>query len=385
MAEVVLKGLSKVFANGVEAVRDLDLQIAPGELVVLVGPSGSGKTTTLRLVAGLEEPTAGEIEIDGRRVTRLPPRCRNTAMVFQRATVYPHLTVRRNLMFSWQLGKETPWGLRQLFTWRKARACGPNLAASTQAAQVEETARLLGLEDVLDRLPGQLSGGQQQRLALGRALIRRPAVFLLDEPLSQLDARLRSDLRYQLHLLQRQLRATMIYVTHDQAEALLLADRVVVLKDGKVQQADSPQAVYDSPSNRFVAGFFGWPGMNFLDGRLLAEDGNLTFSAGVLRWSLPPDAAGRWQACAGRVVTLGVRPEDVQLEGAANAGTAFVPLLVESLGRESLITLERGPLRLTARSRGTVPQKIHVSFHMEKVRLFDSVTGVALTPGRPAG
>jgi multiple sugar transport system ATP-binding protein len=357
-------------------------------LVVLVGPSGSGKTTTLRLIAGLEAPTAGEIWIGGRRVTALPPRLRNTAMVFQRATVYPHLTVRRNLMFSRQLGADGRWSLYRLLSRRQAGEQTSVLAQQTDP--VEETASLLGLEHLLDRLPGQLSGGEQQRLALGRALIRRPAVFLLDEPLSQLDARLRSDLRYQLHLLQRRFRATMIYVTHDQAEALLLADRVVVLRDGTVQQADSPQAVYDSPCNRFVAGFFGWPAMNFLDGRLLAEEGKLVFCAGTGRWVFPPQAAGRWQNYLGQAVTLGVRPEDVRLEpAAANGDGAFTPLLVESLGREALITLEGDPARLTARTRewpcGAVHEKMQVRFYMENVRLFNTLTGVALTAGRPAG
>jgi multiple sugar transport system ATP-binding protein len=370
MAEVIVDGLSKIFPNGIEAVRDLHLRIDAGELLVLVGPSGSGKTTTLRLIAGLEEPTAGAIRIDGQEVTRLPPRARGVAMVFQRGTVYPHLTVRGNLGFNLKLGR-------------------PRASAAARAAQVEETARLLSLEQVLDRLPAQLSGGQQQRVALGRALVRRPGVFLLDEPLSQLDARLRSELRHELHLLQRRLRATMIYVTHDQAEALLLADRVVVLKDGKVEQADSPRAVYEMPCNRFVAGFFGWPPMNFIDGCLALRDDKLSFRAGTLEWTFPVVVAERWRGYAGQLVSLGIRPEDIRLlENAPASPEPFAVVLVESLGMESLVTVERDHCRLTARSRewqGRNLQNIWVNLRMENARLFDSVTGVALTAGQPAG
>jgi multiple sugar transport system ATP-binding protein len=390
MAEVVLKGLSKVFPNGVQAVRDLNLRMEAGELVVLIGPSGSGKTTTLRLVAGLEEPTAGEIRIDGRLVTRLPPRSRGVAMVFQRATVYPHLTVRGNLAFSLKLGRKRNW-LRELIEpLTGSQTDEPEPPASVQAAKVEETARLLGLEKVLDRLPAQLSGGQQQRVALGRAIVRRPGLFLLDEPLSQVDAQLRSGLRYELHLLQRRLRATMIYVTHDQAEALLLADRVVVLKDGNVEQADSPRAVYETPRNRFVAGFFGWPPMNFVDGQLIGQGDKLIFKSPPLEWAFPPSLDAQWLAHSGRPVTLGIRPEDVLLEDAVPGSTnGFAVDLVETLGTESLVTVARGSRRLTARSGswqvGAGGRDIQVGLRMENARLFDSVTGVALMAGRPAG
>jgi multiple sugar transport system ATP-binding protein len=387
MAEVVLEGLSKVFPNGVRAVSDLNLRIDPGELVVLIGPSGSGKTTTLRLIAGLEEPTSGEICIRGRPVTRLPPRQRGVAMVFQRATVYPHLTVRGNLEFSLRLARAA-----RPPRWHRKESRGNRSEpfGATQAADVEETAKLLGLDKVLDRLPTQLSGGQQQRVALGRAIIRRPEVFLLDEPLSQLDAQLRSELRYELHLLQRRLRATMIYVTHDQAEALLLADRVVVLKDGKIEQAGSPRAVYETPRNRFVAGFFGWPPMNFIDGRLAAQGDKLIFSSGPLAWALPPSLAASWRGYGGRSVTLGIRPEDIELKELAPGNTdGFSVVLAESLGTESLVTVEQNSCRLTARCRTWQAEpnrkSTQVNLCMENARLFDSVTGVAMTAGKPAG
>src|SRR5438876_11721728 len=276
MAEVVLQHLAKVYPNGVHAVRDLNLTVADGELVVLLGPSGCGKTTTLRLIAGLEEPSAGTIAIGGQVVNALPPRRRNVAMVFQKSTLYPHLNVRRNIAFGLQLRQHTnpvvklALRLFRLHLYARARQQEKQIGE-----RVESTARLLGLEDVLDRRPSQLSGGQQQRVALGRAIARQPDVFLLDEPLSQLDGRLRAELRHELHLLQGRLRKTMIYVTHDQAEAMTLADRLVVIDRGAIQQVGRPQEVYERPCNRFVAGFLGWPAMNFIDGRLIQYGGEI--------------------------------------------------------------------------------------------------------------
>src|SRR5207244_2247336 len=258
MAEVTLQHLAKVYSNGIEAVRDLNLTIADSELVVLLGPSGCGKTTTLRLIAGLEEPTAGTISIGGQVVNGVPPRRRNVAMVFQRSTLYPHLNVRRNIAFGLRLRQHTnPLAKLALRLSRPALYAQAKHQDKEIVQRVQSTARLLGLEELLDRRPSQLSGGQQQRVALGRAIARQPEVFLLDEPLSQLDGRLRAELRHELHLLQRRIRKTMAYVTHDQAEALTLADRLVVMDRGLVQQVDRPLAVYERPINRFVAAFLG--------------------------------------------------------------------------------------------------------------------------------
>jgi multiple sugar transport system ATP-binding protein len=381
MAEVVLEHLSKVYPSGVEAVRDFSLHVADGELVVLVGPSGCGKTTTLRLIAGLEEPTNGHISIGGQDVTRRPPRERDVALVFQRSTLYPHLSVRRNLQFSYELRETLNRRGRYFQRW-----LGLGAADKILAERVSGAARLLGLEDVLDRLPSQLSGGQQQRVALGRAIVRRPAVFLLDEPLSHLDGRLRSELRHELHLLQRQLRATMVYVTHDQAEALTLADRVIVMDRGVVQQVDTPLGVYDLPANRFVAGFVGWPSMNFLEGQVQVTTGRMMFA--VAGWPVPLTAKN---VPAGlchpeQPAVLGLRAEDISLatSGPETNRLRMEVALTESLGHASLVTLRRDGWQVTARlPRGPLPgrqESVDVEFHMEHAHWFDLETGIALPP-----
>src|SRR6516165_2012106 len=239
MASVSLDHISKQYPNGVQALVDVCLDAADGELLALVGPSGCGKTTLLRIIAGLETPTAGRVHIGDRDVTACPAYRRDVAMVFQRPTLYPHLNVRSNLTF----GHDA----RRPFSWLRPDSARESLIA--------DAAGILGLSDLLDRRPAELSGGQQQRVALGRAIVRHPAVFLLDEPLSNLDSRLRQEMRRELHLLHKRLRATMFYVTHDQEEALTLGDRVVVLDRGRVQQADRPTALYERPANCFVAGF----------------------------------------------------------------------------------------------------------------------------------
>ena len=266
------------------------------------------------------------------------------------------------------------------------------------AERIRSTAHLLGLEDVLNRLPGQLSGGQAQRVALGRAIVRRPGVFLLDEPLSHLDGRLRAELRHELHLLQRQLRATMIYVTHDQAEAMTLADRVAVIDRGVVQQVDRPVRVYERPANRFVAGFLGWPPMNFVDGRVLPKDGNLCFASDSWCLPLPPGRAVSWQPYLGKAVTMGIRPEDIRL-GPGQPGTTLRAevLLVEPLGRSCMATLRHGGWQGVAYSaapgaEGRLEVKglqqesmVEISFDLEHAYLFDRSTGLALNNSRPAG
>jgi multiple sugar transport system ATP-binding protein len=376
MAEVTLEHVSKVYPTGVHAVQDLNLHISDGELVVLVGPSGCGKTTTLRLIAGLETLSAGTIRIGDSVVNDLPPRRRDVAMVFQRSTLYPHMTARRNLAFGLQLRHSVAW-------------FGGGTTPEIDK-RVEDIAHLLQLEELLDRKPQQLSGGQQQRVALGRALVRRPAVFLLDEPLSHLDSRLRSEMRRELHLLHRRIPATMIYVTHDPSEAMTLADRVVVLDGGVVQQVDRPQEVYDRPSNRRVAGFFGWPPMNLLDGVICEEtDGpRFTNAEGSLTVWLPNEC----RSLGSRSATLGIRPEDVGLLTAAatieeNGPAQGPPLdmevaLVEPLGSASLVSLRRGGLRLTAVTEsgrvGSEGQKMNVVLRMERAHLFDGVSGEAL-------
>jgi multiple sugar transport system ATP-binding protein len=338
-------------------------------LVAVVGPSGCGKTTTLRLIAGLEEPTEGDVCIAGRVVNRVPIRERDVAMVFQRPALYPHLRVRDNLAFGAAL-RSSWWGGGR-------RALGKRVA---------ETAAALGLSGLLDRYPGQLSGGQQQRVALGRALVRQPALFLLDEPLSNLDAGLRAEMRRELHLLQRRLRATMIYVTHDPAEALALGDRVVVLDQGTVQDVGTPDALYDRPANRFVAGFLPWPPMNLVDGTLAQEGTDWRFLAGGEQLPVPPSRVPVLERSPGNV-TLGIRPQDVALgrRGGCDTRLAMRVALVEPVGGERLVTLERAGWRLTARdeSRETLRegQTVDLMLNMERSYWFDGQTGRALALG----
>ncbi len=256
MATVVISHLSKTFPSGIRAVEDLCLEIEDGELIALMGPSGCGKTTTLRLLAGLEQPTAGQIVIAGRRAERLPPRDRDVAMVFQQGALYPHLSVRGNLGFGLKL-RRTP-----------RREIGPRVA---------EAAAALGISELLDRRPGELSYGQQQRVALGRAIVRRPKLFLLDEPLASLDTALRRQLRHEIRGLHQRLGVPMIYVTHDAGEAMALGQRIAVMREGRLQQAADPQTLYDRPGNQFVASLLGSPGMNFLEGRVEVSDGRPQF------------------------------------------------------------------------------------------------------------
>jgi multiple sugar transport system ATP-binding protein len=330
MARVVLEHLEKVYPNGVRAVRDLSLDVVDGELMVLLGPSGCGKTTTLRLIAGLDEPTRGTIALGGRTIDRLPPKDRDLAMVFQTPALYPHLTVLENLAFS----------LRMRGVPRKAIR-----------HNVLRTARLLGIDDLLDRKPRQLSGGQGQRVALGRALVRRPACYLFDEPLSSLDAPLRGQLRSELKRFHQRLGITTLYVTHDQEEAMALAGRIAVLCDGELQQVGPPREVYDRPANRFVAGFVGSPPMNFVDGTLVGEEDRLWFDTGRWRLAMAPEGLA---AHAGRHAVLGIRPEDLRLAGPremADGALRAEVALVEPLGDRTWVHLEvEGGFRLVART-----------------------------------
>jgi multiple sugar transport system ATP-binding protein len=308
MADIKLDKLGKRFANGFEAVKDLSLEIAEAELLVLVGPSGCGKTTALRMIAGLEDITSGDLYIGGTRVNDVLERDRDIAMVFQNYALYPHMTVAQNIAFSLRLARRPKREIRE---------------------RVHETATLLGLEDLLDRRPKQLSGGQRQRVAMGRAIIRKPQVFLMDEPLSNLDAQLRVHMRGEIEALQKRLSVTTVYVTHDQVEAMTMGDRVAVMRAGELQQVDTPTNVYDRPANLFVAGFIGSPPMNLARGTIEAGDRGHKVRLGSATIAIPPaDAGGRGlDGLAGREVIVGIRPED--LKGAED----------ESNG-ESLVTLE---------------------------------------------
>jgi multiple sugar transport system ATP-binding protein len=288
MSEVVLESVTKVYPGPVKAVDNVSLRIDDREFVVLVGPSGCGKSTTLRMVAGLEEITSGLIRIGERVVNDIPPKDRDIAMVFQNYALYPHMTVYKNMAFGLKLRR---------------------VARAEIDKRVHDAARLLGIEGLLDRKPKALSGGQRQRVAVGRAIVRTPKAFLFDEPLSNLDAKLRVEMRAELKKLHRRLATTTIYVTHDQEEAMTLGDRVVVMKDGVVQQCAAPLEVYDHPVNRFVAGFLGTPPMNFFHGRVVADNGALWFDEGSNRFRMPRRLEKPLSRRVGQEMVLGVRPE----------------------------------------------------------------------------
>jgi multiple sugar transport system ATP-binding protein len=324
MAQVTLENVMKVYPDGTEAVKDLSLEIADGELVVFVGPSGCGKTTALRMVAGLEEITSGTIRIGERVVNQLPPRERDVAMVFQNYALYPHKSVYENLAF--------PLKLRRL-------------SKPEVTNRVHRIARLLELEEQLPRRPRQLSGGQRQRVAMGRAIVREPQAFLMDEPLSNLDAKLRTQMRAEISLLHKELAVTTIYVTHDQVEAMTLGERVAVMRKGELQQVAAPQELYDRPANLFVAGFIGSPSMNFVQGTIESVDGRLSVAFGSERVALDEReraehrALGQW---SGKKVIAGIRPE--HLEDAALAGNGpsdrqlrGLVRLKEALGSEIVV------------------------------------------------
>jgi multiple sugar transport system ATP-binding protein len=323
MAAIELVHLSKVYGNDFTAVRDLNLDVAEGEFMVLVGPSGCGKTTALRMIAGLEEITAGEIRIEGKVVNDLAPRDRDIAMVFQNYALYPHKNVYDNLAF----------GLRM----RK-------VPKDEQKQRVEEIARILGLGDMLQRRPAQLSGGQRQRVAMGRAIVREPKAFLMDEPLSNLDAKLRVQMRAEIARIQQALKVTTVYVTHDQVEAMTMGHRVAVMRDGELQQVDTPQRLYDAPANLFVASFVGSPPMNLFEAVVERDNGRLVCRIGDTELELPADVtSGRPSLTnyTGRRVAIGIRPEDVR-EAAGWDGDRLRGriLLVESLGSEQLVHIE---------------------------------------------
>jgi multiple sugar transport system ATP-binding protein len=294
MAQIALEDLSKVYADGTRAVSELDLQIEDGELMVFVGPSGCGKTTALRMVAGLEDITSGVVRIGDRVVNKLPPKDRDVAMIFQNYALYPHMSAYDNMAFGLKMRSFPKAEIRR---------------------RVDDAARVLGLEPVLKKKPRTLSGGQRQRVAMGRAIVREPQAFLMDEPLSNLDAKLRVQVRAEIHQLQRRVGVTTLYVTHDQVEAMTLGDRVAVMREGRLQQADTPQTLYDNPVNQFVAGFIGSPSINLVEAELERADGGLWVKFGEHRLPIDDKLASRHsglEGYVGKTVMLGIRPEDFE-------------------------------------------------------------------------
>ncbi|OLB38733.1 MAG: glycerol-3-phosphate ABC transporter ATP-binding protein [Candidatus Rokubacteria bacterium 13_1_20CM_2_68_19] len=362
MAQVLMKDLNKKY-DEVHAVKDVNLHIRDKEFVVLVGPSGCGKSTTLRMVAGLEEITSGEISIGERVVNDLPPKDRDIAMVFQNYALYPHMTVYDNMAFGLKMRK-----------FPKAEI----------AKRVHEAAEILGIQELLKRKPRQLSGGQRQRVAVGRAIVRHPQVFLFDEPLSNLDAKLRVQMRVELKRLHDRLETTAIYVTHDQVEAMTLGDRVVVMKDGWVQQVGEPLELYSKPANRFVAGFIGSPAMNFIEVGI-KDGGALWAETAGFRVKIPPDRAERLKSYAGQPVTVGIRPEDLRLAtGGDSSDHTFdaVVDVVEPLGSEILLDVKAGSNTMVARVEPTVRVKVHepirLALNAERLHFFDKKSEAAI-------
>jgi multiple sugar transport system ATP-binding protein len=363
MAEVSLHKLNKKFDLS-HVVKDVDLQIRDKEFMVFVGPSGCGKTTTLRMIAGLEAVTAGEIRIDDRVVNEVPPMDRDIAMVFQNYALYPHMSVASNLAFGLKMRK-----------FEKAEI----------EKRINNAASILGIESLLQRKPRQLSGGQRQRVALGRAIVRDPKVFLFDEPLSNLDAKLRVQMRVELKKLHERLAVTSVYVTHDQVEAMTLGDRVVVMKDGVVQQVGEPLELYNTPANRFVAGFIGSPAMNFADVTLVENGGKPVADAPGLRIGLPGELAARARSKAGRKATLGIRPEDIHIAGPADSADYCFEAnveVVEQLGSEILLDMRVGPALMVASVEPTVRVRAHdklkLALKPERLHLFDAETEAAI-------
>jgi len=363
MAQVLMKELNKKY-DEVHAVKDVNLHVRDKEFMVLVGPSGCGKSTTLRMVAGLEEITAGEIMIGDRVVNDLPPKDRDIAMVFQNYALYPHMTVYDNMAFGLKMRK-----------FPKAEI----------AKRVGDAAEILGIQELLKRKPRQLSGGQRQRVAVGRAIVRHPQVFLFDEPLSNLDAKLRVQMRVELKRLHDRLETTVIYVTHDQVEAMTLGDRVVVMKDGWVQQVGEPLELYGKPANRFVAGFIGSPSMNFADVTIAESSGTMWVESPGLRVKVPADRSEHLRAYKGQHVTLGVRPEDIHVASGADAAERTfdaVVEVVEPLGSEILLNVKAGPNSMVARVDPLVRVKVHEPVRLalapERLHFFDLKTELAI-------
>mgnify|MGYP000902381643 FL=1 len=369
MASLSLKNICKVYPNGFEAVKDFNLEVADKEFIIFVGPSGCGKSTTLRMIAGLEEISSGELYIDGKLVNDVEPKDRDIAMVFQNYALYPHMTVFDNMAFGLKLRKVPKDEIKR---------------------KVEEAAKILDLEKLLDRKPKALSGGQRQRVAMGRAIVRNPKVFLMDEPLSNLDAKLRVQMRSEISALHHRLGATIIYVTHDQTEAMTLGTRIVVLKDGVIMQVDSPQKLYNEPNNLFVAGFIGSPQMNFIDAVCKVEGERVTLNFEKTSVVLPPAKAKKLidGGYNGKTVVMGIRPEDIgdsQIEIEAHKDTVFETDVTgyELLGSEVLLYFNVAGTAMTAKvdSRTTARMGDHIKLAIdpEKIHVFDKETELTIT------
>ncbi len=335
MAEVKYQHVYKIYDNGVEAVRDFHLDIEDGEFVVLVGPSGCGKTTTLRMLAGLEEISKGDLFIGTRRINDLSPRDRDIAMVFQNYALYPHLSVRENMGFSLKLR---------------------GIPVSEIEQKINAAAEILGLQEYLKRKPKELSGGQRQRVAMGRAIVRQPQVFLFDEPLSNLDAKLRVEMRVEIAKLHKRLNNTIIYVTHDQVEAMTLADRIVVMKSGSVQQVGTPLEIYTRPTNTFVAGFIGTPPMNQMVARLDSRNGQLCLIANKFAIPLASPMSEAIAGYKGQEIMFGIRPEDISLSKGDTTANFQVPVVViEPMGNESYVYFSVDDKEWICRHAGVSP------------------------------
>jgi multiple sugar transport system ATP-binding protein len=366
VASVKLQGIKKVYEGGVVAVHEMDLDVNDKEFVVLVGPSGCGKSTTLRMIAGLEDITDGTLYIDGQRVNDIAPKDRDIAMVFQNYALYPHMTVYDNMAFGLKLRKYDKKEIDE---------------------RVREAAAILGIEGYLDRKPKALSGGQRQRVAVGRAIVRKPKVFLFDEPLSNLDAKLRVQMRTEISKLHQRLGATMIYVTHDQTEAMTMGDRIVLMKDGYVQQIDSPLQIYAHPVNKFVAGFIGSPAMNFFAGRIRKTGRQLSFSenGGGISLPIPKKAENRLKGFHEKEVVLGVRPEHISYAKRSESGTGSARAkvtveVVEPMGNETYVYFttakqsQQHVARIPSSDQPAVGKSIELSFQMNNSHYFDPLT-----------
>lgn len=365
MAELLLKNIKKIYDGGVVAAQDINIQISDKEFIVLVGPSGCGKSTTLRMIAGLEEISEGELYIDGKLMNDVPPKDRDIAMVFQNYALYPHMTVYENMAFGLKLRKYPKDEIKK---------------------RVLEAASILGIQELLDRKPKALSGGQRQRVAVGRAIVRKPKVFLFDEPLSNLDAKLRVQMRTEIAKLHKRLEATMVYVTHDQTEAMTMGDRIVVMKDGLIQQIDTPLNLYNHPINKFVAGFIGSPAMNFLDGIILEED-NLYFveNNNGIKFKIPDSIKSKLQPYKNRKVTFGIRPENIYSNSRNNNDIVKVNALlevVEPMGNEIYLYFSTTTTQITARiETQTIPiagSTIDLYFDLSKSHFFDKDTDLVI-------
>ena len=368
MASLSLQGIQKIYPNGFHAVKDFNLEIADKEFIIFVGPSGCGKSTTLRMIAGLEDISGGTLKIDGKVMNDVEPKDRDIAMVFQNYALYPHMTVYDNMAFGLKLRK---------------------VPKDEIDKKVREAAKILDLDKLLDRKPKALSGGQRQRVAMGRAIVRNPKVFLMDEPLSNLDAKLRVQMRIEISKIHQRLGATIIYVTHDQTEAMTLGTRIVVMKDGVVQQVDTPQHLYEQPGNLFVAGFMGSPQMNFLDAQIAEKGGDLIAKVGEYDIVIPAAKAKVLKdgGYVGKTVVLGIRPEDIHdsqmfIEASPSVPMTSTVKVYELLGAEVFLYFDVNGTQVTARvdprTNSKTGDTIKFAFDMEKSHFFDKETELTI-------